>query len=234
MPSDIKLVYRCEESLQVEENRRIQICQVGQWMYQRGLIVANEGNLSVRLSAERILITPSGTCKGMLAPEELLLIGLDGENFSGTGHPSSEMLMHLMIYRMRPDVQAVCHGHPPEATGFAAAGQSLEEAVLPEVVVSLRKIPLAPYATPGTPEVCAALEPLIPYHDAMLLENHGVVTCGESLLAAYFRLEMVERFARIMLIAKTLGGPRVLPHIEVQKLTDAGVRIRIAEAMAQK
>jgi len=181
-----------EEPGKLEENHRNQICRVGQWMYQRGLIVAGEGNLSVRLSSERILITPAGACKGMLAPEDLLVVDSEGAIVSGRGQPSSEMRMHLAFYRVRPDVQAVCHAHPPEATGFAAAGRALEEAVLPEVIVGLGKIPLAPYATPGTREVCVALEPLIPCYDAILLQNHGAVTCGRDLQTAYFRLETVE------------------------------------------
>jgi L-fuculose-phosphate aldolase len=128
------------------------------------------------------------------------------------------MSMHIMCYRSRPDVQAICHAHPPTATGFAAAGKALEDAVLPEVIVGLGKVPLAPYATPGTREVCTALESLIPFHDAILLRNHGVVTCGGNLQEAYFRLETVEQFARIMFVAKALGGPLQLPHSEVEKL----------------
>jgi L-fuculose-phosphate aldolase len=126
--------------------------------------------------------------------------------------------MHLAFYRMRSDVQAVCHAHPPEATGFAVAGRALDEAVLPEVIVALGKIPLAPYATPGTREVCLVLEPLIPRHDAILLQNHGTVTCGRDLQTAYFRLETVEQFARILLAAHALGGPHRLLHAEMQKL----------------
>jgi L-fuculose-phosphate aldolase len=213
-----------EEPGKLEANVRNQICRVGQWMYQRGLIVAGEGNLSVRLSAERILITPASACKGMLAPEDLLVVDPEGAILSEQGQPSSEMQMHLAFYRLRPDVQAVCHAHPPEATGFAAAGRALEEAVLPEVIVTLGKIPLAPYATPGTREVCLALEPLIPCHDAILLQNHGVVTCGPDLRTAYFRLETVEQFARIMLTAQALGGPHLLPRAEMQKLIPARAR----------
>jgi L-fuculose-phosphate aldolase len=213
-----------EEPAKPEENHRNQICRVGQWMYQRGLIVAGEGNLSVRLSAERILITPAGACKGMLAPEDLLVVDPEGAVLSGQGQPSSEMPMHLAFYRLRSDVLAVCHAHPPQATGFAAAGRALEEAVLPEVIVSLGKIPLAPYATPATGEVCLVLEPLIPSHDAILLQNHGVVTCGRDLRTAYFRLETVEQFARIMLTARALGGPHLLPPAEMQKLIPARAR----------
>jgi L-fuculose-phosphate aldolase len=132
--------------------------------------------------------------------------------------------MHLLFYRLRPDVQAVCHAHPPTATGFAATGRALNVPVLPEVVVDLGTIPLAPYGTPGTWELCENLQPLVAKHDAILLENHGVVTCGPDLTAAYQRLETVEQFARILLTAHFLGGPHVLSSINVQKLIAARSR----------
>jgi L-fuculose-phosphate aldolase len=207
-----------------EIRERKAICRVGRWMYAKGYVVANEGNLSVRLEQDRILVTPAGVCKGRLSSKDLLVTDLNGEIVSGTGRPSSEMMMHLLYYRSRPDVRAICHAHPPTATGFAAAGRALEEAVLPEVIVCLGRIPLAPYATPGTWELCASLEPLVPNYDAILLENHGVVTCGQDLGAAYQRMEIVEQFARVMLTAESLGGPRLLPRNEVQKLIAARIR----------
>lgn len=203
---------------------RRQICKTGRWMYQRGYVVACEGNLSVRLDRERILVTPTGACKGHLKPEDVLVTDLSGMVLSGTRQPSSEMLMHLLFYRLRPDVRAICHAHPSTATGFAAAGRGLEEPVLPEVIVGLGKIPLAPYGTPGTWELCAGLEPLAKNYNAILLENHGVVTCGEDLTIAYQRLETVEQCARILLTAELLGGPHLLPRAEVQKLVVASSR----------
>jgi len=200
---------------------RREVCRIGRWLYRKGFVVASEGNLSVRLDAVRILVTPAGVCKGWLSPDDLVITDLEGTVLSGTGHPSSEMQMHLLYYRLRPDVRSVCHAHPPTATGFAAAGRALEEAVLPEVVSVLGKIPLAPYGTPGTWELCASIESLVPSHDAILLENHGVVTCGADLIAAYQRMETVEHFARIMMTANSLGGPRLLAHAEVQKLNAA-------------
>jgi L-fuculose-phosphate aldolase len=202
------------------QHRRL-ICKIGRWMYARGYVVASEGNLSVRLDKHRILVTPSGRCKGRMAPADLLVTDLSGEVLIGTGRPSSEILMHLLYYRTRPEVRAICHAHPPTATGFAAAGRALEEPVLPEVIAGLGKIPLAPYGTPGTWEVCAGLEPLVHDHDAILLENHGVVTCGPDLNTAFQRMETVEQFARVMLTAELLGGPHLLPRTEVQKLIAA-------------
>ncbi len=197
-------------------------------MYTRGYVVASEGNLSVRLDDDRILVTPAGTCKGRLAMGDLLVTNLDGEVVRGGGRPSSEIMMHLLFYRSRPDVKAICHAHPSTATGFAAAGRSLEETVLPEVIVGLGKIPLAAYGTPGTWELCAGLEPLVQDHDAILLENHGVVTCGPDLGTAFQRMETVEQFARVMLTAKLLGGPHLLPRAEVQKLIAASPRCATA------
>jgi L-fuculose-phosphate aldolase len=150
-----------------------------------------------------------------------VITDLNGAIICGNGLPSSETPMHLLYYRLRPDVQAVCHAHPPTATGFAAAGRALEEAVLPEVVVGLGKIPLAPYGTPGTWELCAGLEPLVRAHDAILLANHGLVTCGKDLETAYHRLEIVEQFARILLIAQSLGGPHLLSRAQMEKLIPA-------------
>jgi L-fuculose-phosphate aldolase len=207
-----------------EHYQRLEICEVGHRLYQRGYVVAREGNLSVRLDAERILLTPSGACKGDLTPQDLLVTDLSGAVLSGAGQPSSEMRMHLLYYHSRPDVRAICHGHPPTATGFAVAGRALEEEILPEVVIALGKVPLAPYGTPGTWELCAGLEPLVSKHDAILLENHGVVTCGKDLRTAYYHMETVEQCARVLLTAESLGKPRVLPRVEVQKLIAARSR----------
>lgn len=207
--------------LWMEQELRRQICKTGHTMYDRAFVVAREGNLSVRISPNRILITPTGRCKGYLAPSDILLTDLKGKVVDGDGRVSSEILMHLLFYQLRPDVRAVCHAHPPTATGFAAAGRSLEESVLPEVVVSLGKIPLAPYGTPGTWELCANLKGLVQKYDAILLENHGVVTCGPDLNTAYQQLETVEHFARILFIAESLGGPHLLSQSEVKKLSAA-------------
>jgi L-fuculose-phosphate aldolase len=204
--------------IEADTKFRREICRIGRWMYRQGFVVASEGNLSVRLDADRILVTPAGTCKGRLLPQDLMVTDLEGSVVSGSGQPSSELQMHLLYYRLRPRVRAVCHAHPPTATGFASAGRALEEPVLPEVISVLGKIPLAPYGTPGTRELCAGLESLVPGHDAILLENHGVVTCGESLTTAYQHMETVEHLARVMMVAESLGGARLLTHAQIQKL----------------
>jgi L-fuculose-phosphate aldolase len=218
MIRDLVLMMGQDKQNETDAQCRREICKVGRWMYRQGFVVASEGNLSVRLNANRILVTPAGACKGRLLSDHLLITDLEGAVVSGTGDPSSELQMHLLYYRLRPEVRAVCHAHPPTATGFAAAGRALEETVLPEVVATLGKIPLAPYGTPGTRELCARIESLVASHDAILLENHGVVTCGPDLITAYQHMETVEHFARVMRTAELLGGPRLLTRADVQKL----------------
>lgn len=210
-----------------EEQHRLDICRVGRWLYEHGHIVAGEGNLSVRLDAERILTTPTCLNKGMMAPEDLVVMDMEGRHLQGDRKISSEAGMHLLFYRMRSDVQAVCHAHPPTATGFATAGQGLDQALLPEVVVSLGKVPLVRYATPGTADLSAVLEPYVPHYDALLLANHGAVTCGPDLLTAFFRMETVEHFAKITLAARLAGEPQLLSTREVAKLMAARARYNV-------
>ena len=210
-----------------EEQHRLDICRVGRWLYDRGHIVAGEGNLSVRLDAERILTTPTCLNKGMMTPEDLVVMDMEGRHLRGERKISSEAGMHLLFYRMRPDVQAICHAHPPTATGFAVAGQGLDQALLPEVVVCLGKVPLVRYATPGTPDLSAVLEPYVPHYDALLLANHGAVTCGPDLLTAFFRMETVEHFAKIALAARLAGEPQLLSTREVAKLMAARARYNV-------
>lgn len=210
-----------------EEQYRRDICLVGRWLYERGHIVAGEGNLSVRLDADRILTTPTCLNKGMMSPGDLVIMDLNGRLLHGDRKISSEAGMHLLFYQMRADVHAVCHAHPPTATGFAAAGQGLDQALLPEVVVCLGKVPLVRYATPGTSDLSAVLEPFVPHYDALLLANHGAVTCGPDLLTAFYRMEIVEHFAKIMLAARIAGQPQLLSTREVAKLMAARARYHV-------
>ncbi len=207
-----------------EQQQREAIVRVGRLLFDKGWVASTEGNLSVRLDADRILATPTGVSKGMLAAEALLITDLEGRKLAGEAGITSELDMHLAVYRTRPDARAVVHAHPPTATGFAAAGRALDQGVLPEVIVGLGMIPLAPYAQPGTPALGESVIPLIAHYDALLLENHGAVTCGPDLMGAYFRMETVEQFAKILLVAEQLGGPRLLPGSEIQKLFDARPR----------
>jgi L-fuculose-phosphate aldolase len=190
-----------------------------------GFIVACEGNLSVRLGPDRILTTPTCMNKGHAAPR-----GLGGYRYGraanfrreeillGTGHAP------VVLPHAPGCFQAVCHAHPPTATGFAVAGRGLDQALLPEVIIGLCQIPLVRYGTPGTPELSAALEPFVPHYDAMLLANHGAVTCGPDLLTAFFRMETIEHAAKVTLAAEMAGTPELLSGREVAKLMAARSR----------
>src|SRR5579885_2521579 len=182
-----------------ESEHRRDICTVGRWLYERGYIVACEGNLSVRLADGRILTTPTCMNKGMLSPEDLVVIDTEGRHLSGERRASSELLMHLLFYKMRPDVMAVCHAHPATATGFAAAGRALDQALLPEVE----------------------------HYDALLLADHGAVTCGPDLLTAFFRMETIEHCAKIVLAAESVGTPKLLSSREVAKLMASRARYAV-------
>jgi L-fuculose-phosphate aldolase len=207
-----------------EKQHRHEICIVGRWLYERGYIVACEGNLSVRLNEGRILTTPTCMNKGMLEPDDLVVVDLEGRHLHGERRASSEVLMHLMFYRIRSDVNAICHAHPATATGFATAGRALDRALFPEVVIGLGLVPLVRYATPGTPELSAAIEPYVENYDALLLANHGAVTCGPDLLTAFYRMETVEHTAKITLAAENAGTPKLFSSREVAKLMAARAR----------
>ena len=201
-----------------ERHYRSEIVHFGTMLHERGYVAAMDGNLSVRLDEDRILATPTAMCKGMMRPSDLAIVDMDGSHVSGRRHVSSEIGMHLLIYRLRPDVRGIVHAHPPTATGFAAAGIALNQPLVCEVVIGLGSIPLAKYGTPGTPELAEALEPLIPDYDALLMSNHGVVAYGDSLLHAYMKMETVEHFAQISLVTHLLGRQQPLNNQELEKL----------------
>jgi L-fuculose-phosphate aldolase len=189
-------------------------------MYARGYTASNDGNISVRLGPDRLLMTPKSVCKGFMTPDMMCITDLEGRKLQGDRDPSSEMLMHLEVYRQRPDVQAVVHAHPPTATGFAVAGIPLDRAVLAEVLTTLGSIPIAEYATPSTKELPEAVRKYIKAHDGMLLANHGALTVGGDLYGAYFKMETIEHFAKISLVARLLGRENLLSREEVMRLQE--------------
>ncbi|MFQ5602602.1 MAG: class II aldolase/adducin family protein, partial [bacterium] len=202
-----------------EQNFRQTIVEIGRRMYERGFVAANDGNISVRLDAQRILTTPTGVSKGHMQAADLVVVDREGKTLAG-GKPSTELPLHLYLYKERPDIQAVVHAHPPYATGFATAGVPLDKCVLAEVIVTIGTIPLAEYGTPSTEELPQTLQPYLHSCDAFLMANHGVVTVGHDLMDAYFKLERVEHSANIIFNARALGGERVLPKHQVEKLYD--------------
>ena len=190
--------------MSTESSLRADIVEVGRRMYARGYTASNDGNISVRLGTDRLLMTPKSVCKGFMTPDMMCITDLDGRKLQGDRDPSSEMLMHLEVYRQRPDVAAVVH--------------ALDRAVLAEVVTTLGSVPIAEYATPSTIELPEAVRKYIKAHDGMLLANHGALTVGADLFAAYFKMETIEHFAKISLVARLLGRENVLSREEVMRL----------------
>src|SRR6266852_8683363 len=211
-------------ALKSEDEHRRDICAVGRWIHSRAFVVSTDGNISVRLDPRRVLTSPTGMSKGMMVPDDLVITDLRGRKVGGRREASSELAMHLLIYNRRPDVQAVVHAHPPAATAHAAAGIPLNKALLSELIIALGCIPVAQYGTPGTQELSDALEPMVQHYDAILLANHGVVTCGPDLLTAFFRMETVEHFAQVSLATEMLGKQVLLSGRDVEKLLAARVR----------
>ena len=201
-----------------EQEYRQDIVDVGKLMWQHGWVAANDGNISIRLEKNRIVCTPTGVCKGMMRASDLIVCDAQGCKLEGDRERTTEIAMHMAIYAARPDIHAVVHAHPPVATGFAAAGRALNGALLPEVVIGLGCVPLADYGLPGTPALTEGMLPFIPKYDAILMGNHGAVAYGEDVYKAFFRMETVEHFARITLVAELLGGAKLLPREEVDKL----------------
>ncbi|NUN68296.1 MAG: class II aldolase/adducin family protein [Bacteroidetes bacterium] len=195
-----------------------QLIAVAHRVDMRGLVAATDGNISARLPGGTILTTPSGTNKGMLRAEDLVEVTMDGGIITGSRRPSTELKMHLFIYRHRPDINAVVHCHPVHATAMAAAGVPMQRNVFPEVVVTLGDIPLAPYGTPSTDALAESLRPFVNDHTAILLANHGVVTYAADLWDACFLMEKVEQTAHMLSVAAAFGGARPLTAAQVEEL----------------
>ena len=201
-----------------EEQLRADIVEAGRRLYSRGFVASNDGNISARIDDQRLITTPKSVSKGFMTPDMMVIVDYAGKKIAGDRDPSSELPMHLEIYRNRPDANAVVHAHPPMATGFAVAGIPLTRAVLAEVITTLGSIPIAEYGTPSTPELPDAVRKYIKAHDGMLLANHGAVTCGPSVMAAYYKMETIEHFAKISLVARMLGGENLISRQEVERL----------------
>ena len=203
------------------------ILHVGRRMYDRGYVASNDGNVSVRLSDDRLLTTPSGMSKGFMTKADLVVTDMAGEKVSGRRSPTSEVKMHIRAYELREDVRAVVHAHPPYATAFSVVAVPLAGCILPEVIVSIGSVPLTQYATPSTEEVPRSIEDVVKRYDAFLLRNHGAMTVGKDVLEAYHKLETVEHFAKITFIARHLGRINPLGDDEVQKLMEVREKLGI-------
>ena len=214
--------------MQSEQQLRTDIVEVGRRLYARGYTASNDGNISVRLDDRRLLMTPTGVCKGFMDARMMCITDLEGKKLEGERNPSSEIQMHLEVYRQRPEIQAVVHAHPPVATAFAVAGIPLDRAVLAEVVTTLgqhsdRRIRHAVHQ-----ELPDAVRKYVKAHDGMLLANHGALTLGADLFSAYYKMETIEHFANISFVARMLGGERLLSREEVVRLQGLRGRYGIA------
>jgi L-fuculose-phosphate aldolase len=207
-----------------EHELRQEMIRVGRLLWERGYVAATDGNLSARLGSDRLMATASGLSKGFLSTNDLVVLRLDGNPISSyrgrAQKPSSELSMHLEVYRQRPDVRAVVHAHPPIATAFSIAGVSLARCVIPEVIVTLGSIHTTEYATPGTGEVSESIRHSIRDYDAIILTHHGSLTVGRTLWEAYLHLEKVEHTAQITLAAQQLGRVQTLSPQAVEKLAE--------------
>jgi len=201
-----------------EEQLRAEICEVGRRVYARGYVASNDGNISARLDDQHLLATPKNVSKGFMTPDMMVVTDMQGRKVAGHRDASTELKMHLAVYEMRPDIRAVVHAHPPLSTGFAVAGVPLNKSSLAEIIFSLGSVPIAEYATPSTQELPDAVKKYISAHDGLLLANHGALTAGQDLMNAYFKMETMEHFAQITLVARQLGGENLISREEVNRL----------------
>lgn len=206
--------------MQSEMDIKIEMCEIGKRVYNRGMVAANDGNFSVKLSDNEFLCTPTGVSKGFMTPEYICKVDAEGNVIEANEgfKPSSEIKMHMRVYKEREDVKAVVHAHPMYATTFAVYGLPLTEPIMPEAVLSLGTVPLAKYGTPSTMEIPDAVSEYLPYYDAVLLENHGALSYADSLMGAYHKMESLEFYARLLYQAKMLGGPKELTDEQVKRL----------------
>ena len=197
-----------------------EICEVGLKLWQKGFVAANDGNISVKISDNEFYCTPTGVSKASLTPDMIIKVDRDGKKLEGKLNPSSEIKMHMRVYRERPDVMAVVHAHPPVATAFTVADIDLDQYVLPEAVLTIGAVPTCDYGTPSTMEIPDSLDPYLQDHDAFLLRNHGALTVGCNLTKAFFVMEEVEFNAVICKHAMDLGAVHEISRDQLAKLMD--------------
>jgi L-fuculose-phosphate aldolase len=193
------------------------IIEVGKLLYERSYVVSSDGNVSIRLDENRIIATPTMTSKGRMSEDGLAITDLEGKPLNDK-KASSELAMHLLVYKMRPDINAVCHAHPPYGTAFAVAGMAIDAPILSEVILTLGCVPLTDYGTPSTSELTESMKPFVEHHNALLMANHGAVAYGEDLWQAFDRLETLEHTAKISILSRALGGANDLPKDAIKKL----------------
>jgi L-fuculose-phosphate aldolase len=200
-----------------ESKARELIIEVGRLMYERSYVVSSDGNVSIRLDENRVLATPTMTSKGRMTVDGLAITDMEGTALN-ENKASSELAMHLLIYKMRPDIHAVCHAHPPHGTAFSVAGLAIEQPILSEVILTLGCVPLTDYGTPSTSELTDSMIPFVEHHNALLMANHGAVAYGKDLWEAFDRMETLEHTAKIAILSRALGQTNNLPSEAIEKL----------------
>lgn len=213
-----------------ERDMREALCEIGRRVWQRGFVAANDGNFSVRLDAGRVLATPTLISKGFMTPDDLVIVDLEGRLLEGRRKPTSELKVHLHAYQRRAEIQAVVHAHPPHATAFCIARRDVPKCVLPEIELFIGEIPLVPYATPGTREVTETIDPFIALHNVFLLASHGALTFGDDPFQAYYRMETLDHYCRILLLARQLGDWTQLDFEAMQRLLKIKERWGVPES----
>jgi L-fuculose-phosphate aldolase len=211
-----------------ENEIKEQMCEIGRNIWQLGFVAANDGNLSVRLSENEFFTTPTGVSKGTLKPSMIVKVDSNGKVLEGELKPSSELPMHLRVYKERPDVNAIVHAHPPIATAFAVAHIPLETYIMPEAILTFGSVPIAKYGTPSTMEVPESIVPYLQDHDVILLENHGALAVGCDLMTAYYRMETLEHYAKVSFYARKLGGAKEIPYNKLQELMDLRTKMNFS------
>jgi L-fuculose-phosphate aldolase len=191
--------------MQNEYKIKEQMCEIGRRLYARGFAAANDGNITVRLNEREVLCTPTMVSKGYMKPEDICKVDYEGKQLAGTKKRTSEVLLHLVVYKLNPSINAVVHCHPPHATAFAVAHEPIPKCILPEVEVFLGEVPIAPYETPGNQKFADTIAPYVKDCNTILLANHGTVTFGPTLENAYFNTEIIDAYCRILILSKLLG-----------------------------
>ena len=206
-----------------------QICDIGRRLYAKGFAAANDGNITYRLNDKELLCTPTMVSKGFLKPEDICKVDYDGKQISGSRKRTSEVLLHLAVYKNRPDINAVVHCHPPYATAFAVAHEPIPKCVLPEAEVFLGEVPIAKYATPGDQRLPNTILPYVKDCNTVLLANHGTVSWGPSVEGAYFNTEIIDAYCRILILSKILGRVNYFTQQENSELMDFKKRLNLGD-----
>ena len=207
-----------------------QILEIGRRMWQKEWVAANDGNISVKISDNEFLTTATGVSKGFMTEEMIILVDGDGAVIDTHSNykPSSELKMHMEVYKSRKDINAVVHAHPPYSTSFAVIGKPLDQFILPEAVLNLGIVPVAKYATPSTIEVPESIQPFLEKSDTILLQHHGALTLGSDLETAYYRMETLEHYSKILHLTQSIGNINFIEDEQLERLIKLRKKLNIS------